>query len=390
MRFPFTAFTPLTSATRRAQQQRGFSLLEVMVGVAIGLIGIVVIFQVLQVWEERRRTTSSGSDAQVAGSIAMFNLERDIKQAGYGFGMSADMGCLVYTNGATYPNLATIPPIKFNGGAIPALVFPLVPVEIISTAGAPDSLAVLYGSSNFFTATLGFNVSTATTKKGSSRGGLEVGDQAVVAKDGAGLCAMVKITGYPNPDDGATLVHDAVNAAVGSFSSGTMLNLGANPQRNVWSIQGGRVLSHADSLRNPATWIDSSEGIIDLRAQYGYDDNGNSQIECPNGAGICEWTAAPLASPPMASAINWTKVRAVRVALLARGQQYEKNAVYTDPANSTNLTCTGNVCKPEAPKWAGGYFTMTNPADGTDWRHYRYRVYEQVIPLRNTIWGTAK
>ena len=64
-----------------------------MVGVAIGLIGIVVIFQVLQVWEERRRTTSSGSDAQVAGSIAMFNLEHELKQAGYGFGMSADIGC---------------------------------------------------------------------------------------------------------------------------------------------------------------------------------------------------------------------------------------------------------------------------------------------------------
>jgi hypothetical protein len=23
----------------------------------------------------------------------------------------------------------------------------------------------------------------------------------------------------------------------------------------------------------------------------------------------------------------------------------------------------------------------------SDWKHYRFRVYETVIPLRNTIWG---
>jgi type IV pilus assembly protein PilW len=43
-------------------------------------------------------------------------------------------------------------------------------------------------------------------------------------------------------------------------------------------------------------------------------------------------------------------------------------------------------------------FLMTNvdgtadagPADTTpnNWRNYRYRVYERVIPLRNLLWGT--
>jgi type IV pilus assembly protein PilW len=77
---------------------------------------------------------------------------------------------------------------------------------------------------------------------------------------------------------------------------------------------------------------------------------------------------------------DWTKVRAIRVGLLARSQQYDKLAV----------TAT-------APSWGGGAFTMANvdgttdttPGDANDWRHYRYRVYEKVIPLRNLIWGTA-
>ena len=349
MRTPFT--------TRRAKRQQGFSLLEVMVGVAIGLIGIVVIFQVLQVWEDRRRTTSSGSDAQIAGTLAMFSLEREVKQAGYGFGLSADIGCTVYAN--------MLPRGQFN--------FPLVPVVITSGGGgAPDSLAVLYGSSNLFTANLSFNVSADTTKRGPSRGGFAFGDQAILARDGAGNCAMVKVTGYPSPDDGATLVHESVAAitGTGTFGSGTMLNLGAAPQRNAWSIQGGRVLARSDNMRTPTVWAEVSEGIIDLRAQYGYDDDGNSQIECPNAAALCEWTAAPLASPPLTLPITWSKVRAVRVALLARGQQYEKDEVTA-----------------ALPTWTGG--TFSDPVNA-DWKHYRYRVYEQVIPLRNTIWGTAK
>ena len=72
----------LRAALRRLQlghAQRGFSLVEIMVAAAIALIGIVVIFQVLAVWEERKRTTSSGSDAQIAGTIAMYNLDRDVR-----------------------------------------------------------------------------------------------------------------------------------------------------------------------------------------------------------------------------------------------------------------------------------------------------------------------
>jgi type IV pilus assembly protein PilW len=54
------------------------------------------------------------------------------------------------------------------------------------------------------------------------------------------------------------------------------------------------------------------------------------------------------------------------LALLVRSGQWEK----------TEVTTT-------APSWTSGSFVMTNVAD---WRHYRYRVYETVFPLRNMIW----
>src|SRR4051812_25989970 len=89
---------------RRVRLPRGFTLVEVMVGVLIGMISIVVIFQVFQVTDARKRTTSQGSDAQIAGTVAMFAIERDLRLAGFGFGSAASdaggnlMGCdvLVY------------------------------------------------------------------------------------------------------------------------------------------------------------------------------------------------------------------------------------------------------------------------------------------------------
>ena len=54
--------------------QAGLSLVEIMVGVLIGMIGIIVIFQMLATSEERKRTVSAGSDVQVSGVIGLTSI----------------------------------------------------------------------------------------------------------------------------------------------------------------------------------------------------------------------------------------------------------------------------------------------------------------------------
>ena len=76
---------PTRSPSSPRRRARGLSLVEILVGVAIGLIGIVAIFQAVAVWSKHTATTTSGGDAQVAGTLALFNIERDLKQAGHGF-----------------------------------------------------------------------------------------------------------------------------------------------------------------------------------------------------------------------------------------------------------------------------------------------------------------
>jgi type IV pilus assembly protein PilW len=46
----------------------GFSLVEIMVGLAIGMLAVIVILQVFALSEGRKRTTTSGGDAQSNGA----------------------------------------------------------------------------------------------------------------------------------------------------------------------------------------------------------------------------------------------------------------------------------------------------------------------------------
>jgi type IV pilus assembly protein PilW len=115
---------------------------------------------------------------------------------------------------------------------------------------------------------------------------------------------------------------------------------------------------------------DSAEAadlVINLQAQYGVDADGNGMIAST------EWTTTAPA--------DWTRLLAVRFALLTRSQEWDRNAVTTT-----------------VPLWSGGNFVMTN-VDGTadsnptgaaavnNWRNYRYNVFETVVPIRNTIIG---
>ena len=68
----------------RTYRQRGFSLVELMVAVVIGLIGTVVMFQVFAISEGQKRSTTSGNDAQQNGAIALFSLEKDLRNTAHG------------------------------------------------------------------------------------------------------------------------------------------------------------------------------------------------------------------------------------------------------------------------------------------------------------------
>src|SRR5207244_12822373 len=78
--------------SRYRVSERGFSMVELLVAMLIGLIGMIIIFQVFQVSEGIKRSTTSGGDAQQNGVIALYTIERDFKNAGMGFNDTTFVG----------------------------------------------------------------------------------------------------------------------------------------------------------------------------------------------------------------------------------------------------------------------------------------------------------
>jgi type IV pilus assembly protein PilW len=275
--------------------------------------------------------------------------------------------------------------------------FPLAPVIIQDgVGGAPDTIITLRGTSSFVVAPKIIDASDATTKKlkadTGGRAGVLRGDLVVAVTYLPALaCAMFEITGDANADqltfDHATgnyttaagvnkgaRYNKAGGVAFDLDGEGSLFNLGANPVRNIWSIQDNK-LAVANDLVGSAQ-MDAADLIVDLQAQYGLDGANGGTVD--GMIAEDEWTnTAP------ADAAQWAQLLAVRFALLTRSTQYETTKVTTDN-----------------PRWSAAAFTMTN-IDGTadsnpggtsgdvnNWRNYRYNVFESVVPVRNTIIGS--
>lgn len=374
--------------------QSGLSLVEIMVGVLIGMIGIVVIFQMLATSESRKRTVSAGSDVQVSGIIGLTSIERDVREAGYGFASAG------YDTGIT-PVMGCTVNAYDTGRPTPAFTYRLTPIQIIQGAGAAsDTVIVLRGNGGTFPAAHVFTESTDTSKKTRGRAGISPRDYVLIGRVTPTLqCMTAEITDVTDADsltirhnqgsysyttylpDGSTSVSTRIArynnlAPPVSFTAGYIFNLGNGPRRNIWTVLNGKLQvtndllyqdTNGDTINDP---VEVADNVITLQAEYGIDANNNGRIE----AG--EWTT----TDPVA-VTQWANILAVRLGMLVRSGQFERTTVTT-----------------AVPSWAGGQFTITNldgsastttPADpANNWRNYRYRVYETVIPLRNMLWGS--
>jgi type IV pilus assembly protein PilW len=330
----------------------GFTLTEVLIALAVGLIGITLMMRIMQDSESRKRSTAAGGDAQIAGSIGLYNLERDISLAGNGFGMVTTLGCAVTEPGS-------------GGGEFDALI----PVEIVDGGGTgePDQLRVMYGNPNIMATGQAATITSGQAQaKAGDLAGHAAGDWVLaVVGSNCGMFAVVSNanTGPPDSKNNVTFTETV------PLGSALLYNLGnpaqsQPPRFNVWAISGSN-LTVADEFHGGAV-VPIGEGIVNLQAEYGLDTNS------PRDYIVDTWqNTAPGAS-------DWDQVVAIRVGLLARSQQYEREQVTVN-----------------ALRWRGGTFTMFNvdgtttpPSDPTlNWRNYRYRVYEAVVPLRNIIWG---
>ena len=347
-------------------RQAGLSLVEVMVAVLIGLIGILIITQAYITGDRFNRSTLGEGGAQTNGLIALYNVERDVRLAGYGIANSNVLGCGL-THWHYAGNYAVV-----DGGPLPDIR--VAPVLITVTAGEADKVTVLYGGESERVMP-----TVVTAFSGAANEATLDGVAGFVANDtllffGAGGCSLAKITSVLAGQQKVQMAAGGFNpnawATFPAYAGGDLVfNLGNNPVLREYSIVNNKLrLSEGLLQTGTITDHDLVDGIMDMRAEYGKDTDNNGVVETWN-------KTLP------ANTAEWQQVQAVRMGLLARIGLYEKPAAGTD----CDMTTPAN-----APTWIGGGFGNLDLATASSQdRCYRYRVFETMIPLRNMIWRSS-
>lgn len=362
--------------SRRAQ--RGVTLVELMVALVIGSIAALVIQQVMAVFEGQKRASSGGSDAQVNGAVALFSVEREIRQAGYGFfagdGSLCPQGINVHYNGTTVSNGGVLrPAIIVDGGAGPDAIefvrsnadFAAIPISIIKTM--PSASAVVTADSS-----AGLAQSQVFLVAGKAGGKVcTLMQMSQDAQSNGGGWELQHVPGaHPfNPADPSAAFATAPAYEIGDL----VVNLG-NFVHGRYQVLCDRLTEvNPTQTAAPYTCANATplvDQIVDLQAQYG--------IAPANSTQISQWCNASAVSAcgnwSNPGAADLSRIRAVRIAVVARSAQYEKDLV--SPSNLT-LWEAGDPGDPPP------YRTLTS-----DERHYRYKVYSTIVPIRNVIWGS--
>lgn len=339
-------------------RHKGFSLVELMVGLAIGMIAAIIVLQVFAISEERKRNTTSGADAMSNGAIMFFQMQRDITLAGYGFAAAQTFNCnLTWTAGAAA--IATPVPLA------PVTINPAVTIIPAGDANT-DTMLVMYGNTNG--QPQGNAMSAAgTTYTVQLPAAFAVGDRVVAAPAACGAANLLldRVATSSGTGGGSTITVDTGGAGT------TLYNLGPAPRIQAYAIRNKNLTvcdymvndCGLDANKNDSTiWLPIASNIVSMRAMYARDINrANDHQVTPTTS--CEWTRIP----------------AINLVLIARSVQYDKNEVTSDTVQLPLIPVAN------APTWtdsAGAPLTMPD----TDWKHYRYKVFQGLVPIRNVGW----
>lgn len=372
----------------RSRRSSGFSLIEIMVGLVIGMLAIIIIMQIFSASDTSRRATTGGDDAQINGTIALYGLERDIRAAGYGVSSYNLTGCsLGYT---TSQDSAAV---TLSGAIAPVIINP--PASLVPAGDAnTDTIFVMYGNSNSPSeGDVMIAPSTAGNYQMATPTSFAANDYVIAqTSTRPSTCSLTR-----DQVASVTPPNVAVSPGVAGLASNSIVyNLGQAPIIRAYAVRNGNLTvcdytayncgsSSYTSTLNSSVWVPVASNIVSLRAQYGRDTSG---ISTSTMSGIVDtYDQTTPGSSADTSGLNvycaWARVLATRVAVIARSPQYDK----TMPTSS-------------APTWAGSTVVATasagTPANPTavtisltgnsNWQYYRYKTLQTTVPLRNSIW----
>lgn len=411
----------MKNSAKKLSYQTGFSLVELMVGLVIGLIATLVIMQTFSSFEGTKRSTTGIADAQTNGSIGLYMIQRELQFAGYGIPLASGTLPTVtaataansyvfedYTNktpaqiatlqaaavaaynskiaadsaavaqGVNYSALkcdSTLPSNTINldtdntstRANATSMVRDIITPVILTDGANSDSILVHYGDST--------RGAMATDISGAPAGanyvpvdnnmGCRNGDVVLVTRDASTSCFATKVTTTNVQLNAIPTVVDVLSNA--GMAQGDKLACLGNIREVTFDVNVNqlRKTNLTTGVQDPVLGE-----IVSLQAQYGVAATANSEI-------VTAWQdATGIWAPATITVANRNRIKAVRIALVARNNLLERNVV-------TQL-CSGAATGPARLCVFGGNLNLAG-ALGANWTNYRYRVYEVVVPLRNLL-----
>ena len=395
--------TTRTGAGRWRGVPRGFGLIEIMVGVVIGLIAVLVIYQVYTVAEGFKRNTTAAGEAQQNGLFSTFVLGMEIGNGGAGMVAAAQDLASCSDPGALVPM-----PQRF------AQSFRPIPILVTDGGGNANSdsfvvnysMATTLANSALFTG----NAAPGATFPVQSPGGFHVGDMVVGISSPTtpgSPCASSKVTAVSAPDGNGivTITQTPLFPAGGIdlFGSSVLLNMGPcnRAQKVRYSVNNGVLYStplidtsaaNCGKLADPLIPNPLASNIIVMKVEYGIDSDLDAKrlldywVQGATGTPKGDWDPATLLTAPITT-VN--QIKAIRIGIIVQSEQFDKNLagftggdyvngdynwVLFDCAAADKTTCPGRL--------AGSVPATVSPPG-----NWRFRKYETVIPLRNEIWN---
>lgn len=304
----------LTTRPVPVSRERGLSLVELLIGMTLGLVLTAAVVQIYLSGRRNQTLQESLTGRQEATRFAAQAIERDAKMAGFR-GCLRDVGNVrnSLVNPTDFLNNYGQFVTGFDGGGgawnpgLPATIAganPVAGTDVLTLRTADDPGSV------FLTANMASDTADMVTRDDFATAPLGVGDIAVVTDCGG--AAVFQVTGF-NAGTG-DIVHDIGGALVpGNASKDLDRRFPIGSQifrlRNTTYF-----IAPSTNNTGPALWrrdganapIELAEGVENLQVLYGEDTDGNR---------------APDAYQTADAVGDWRNVVAIQVALLVSGVQ---------------------------------------------------------------------
>ena len=385
-------------------RQLGFSMIELMVSVLIGLLAMVFVMRTTVSFETNRRGSIGGSDSMQNGVVALFSMENDATQAGWGLNDGLLIGCAArFYDSQNYANA------NVGGG----VAMTLAPVSVVFNGANPDQISFASGTSDAGTGSvvLSSNAAAGTTSLTLTQDptyAFKVSDVLAIAPTTpGGTCAIAQVSGLVQAPPTLNLANDGTTAtrfnrgggllaAFAGLNQTKVFNLGSGNSLSfhTWDVGNGVLRLRATDLTGASdTPASAVSGIVSIKALYGFDTRVGAAFNPDSGLTINRWSAGMIDADgdgTVGGPGDYQRLAALRLAVVARGREPEKpNTAGACPDTTPALPTVFSSRQPFNIATVPIQVNVAVAGDPMDWTCYRYRVFETIVPLRNSGWKPA-